>query len=164
MEEESFPVKLYIYDISKGLAKQLSPQFLGLTIEGVWHTSVVYKDVEIYYGNGVQQSVPGKTHHGIPLEVVDMGETNVPPEVVKEFLNEISEHYTPEKYDLFDHNCNHMSQQLCEFLVGKSIPDHISSLPQTVLQTPFGQMLRPMIEQSLRPAVTAETLQPANLT
>ena len=36
------------------------------------------------------------------------------------------------------------------FLVGKSIPEHIKSLPQTVLDTPFGQMLRPQLDQSLR--------------
>ena len=36
------------------------------------------------------------------------------------------------------------------FLVGKSIPEHIKSLPQTVLNTPFGQMLQPQLDQSLR--------------
>jgi thiol-disulfide isomerase/thioredoxin len=36
------------------------------------------------------------------------------------------------------------------FLVGKKIPSHITSLPQTVLNTPFGQMLRPMLDQSMR--------------
>ena len=36
------------------------------------------------------------------------------------------------------------------FLVGKAIPEHIKSLPQAVLNTPFGQMLRPQIDRSLR--------------
>jgi thiol-disulfide isomerase/thioredoxin len=36
------------------------------------------------------------------------------------------------------------------FLVGKNIPSHITSLPATVLNTPFGQMLRPMLDQSMR--------------
>jgi hypothetical protein len=89
-----------------------------------------------------------------------MGNTSIPPEVVQEYVNELREHFTYEKYDLFDHNCNHMSQQLCEFLVGKGIPDHITSLPQTVLQTPFGQMLRPVLEQALRPVTMAPTTNP----
>ena len=36
------------------------------------------------------------------------------------------------------------------FLVGKGIPSHITSLPQTVLNTPFGQMLRPQLDSAMR--------------
>ena len=36
------------------------------------------------------------------------------------------------------------------FLVGKGIPEHITSLPQTVLNTPFGQMLKPQLDRSMR--------------
>lgn len=58
------------------------------------------------------------------------------------------------------------------FLVGKGIPERISSLPQTFLNTPFGQMLRPQLESALRgvtqvptgqevPAPAAPTVPPA---
>lgn len=47
------------------------------------------------------------------------------------------------------------------FLTGKNIPPHITSLPQTVLDTPFGQMLRPQIEQAMRPITTAPTVSSA---
>ena len=36
------------------------------------------------------------------------------------------------------------------FLVGKNIPTHITSLPQTVLDTPFGQMLKPQLDSAMR--------------
>lgn len=36
------------------------------------------------------------------------------------------------------------------FLVGKGIPAHITSLPQTVLNTPFGQMLKPQLDNAMR--------------
>ena len=36
------------------------------------------------------------------------------------------------------------------FLVGKNIPEHITSLPQTVLNTPFGQMLKPQLDNAIR--------------
>lgn len=36
------------------------------------------------------------------------------------------------------------------FLVGKGIPNHITSLPQTVLNTPFGQMLKPQLDNAMR--------------
>jgi len=47
------------------------------------------------------------------------------------------------------------------FLTGRNIPAHITSLPQTVLNTPFGQMLRPQIEEAIRPITTAPTVNPA---
>lgn len=43
------------------------------------------------------------------------------------------------------------------FLVGKGIPDHITSLPQTVLSTPFGQMLKPQLESAMRGITQAST-------
>lgn len=36
------------------------------------------------------------------------------------------------------------------FVVGKNIPDHITSLPQTVLNTPFGQMMKPRLDAAMR--------------
>ena len=36
------------------------------------------------------------------------------------------------------------------FLLGKNIPEHIRNLPQTFLNTPFGQMMKPQIENALR--------------
>lgn len=36
------------------------------------------------------------------------------------------------------------------FLVGKGIPEHITSLPRTVLNTPFGQMLKPQLDSAMR--------------
>lgn len=41
------------------------------------------------------------------------------------------------------------------FLVGKNIPDHIRNLPDTFLNTPFGQMMRPQIDMALRGATQA---------
>jgi thiol-disulfide isomerase/thioredoxin len=42
------------------------------------------------------------------------------------------------------------------FLVGKGIPEHIQSLPQTFLNTPLGQMLRPQIDQAMRGITQAD--------
>lgn len=119
---------------------------------------MVYNNVEYYYGAGVQSSTPGATHHGQPLQVVDMGETSLPEEVVREYIDSLAEIYRAENYDLFMHNCNNFSQDLCQFLVGRSIPDHISNLPREVLETPFGQMMKPVIEKSLRPITTAPSV------
>jgi len=47
------------------------------------------------------------------------------------------------------------------FLVGKNIPSHITSLPQTVLNTPFGQMLKPQLDQAMRGITQAPVPPPA---
>lgn len=47
------------------------------------------------------------------------------------------------------------------FLVGKGIPEHITSLPETVLNTPFGQMLRPQLDRTMREVTQAPVPQEA---
>jgi thiol-disulfide isomerase/thioredoxin len=48
------------------------------------------------------------------------------------------------------------------FLVGKGIPDHITSLPQTVLNTPFGQMMKPRLDAAMR-GITQAPVPPTNV-
>jgi PPPDE putative peptidase domain len=55
-------VKLYVYDLSNGLARQLSLQMTGKQIDGVWHTSVVIFGKEVFYGQGISITAPGKSH------------------------------------------------------------------------------------------------------
>ena len=62
-----------------------------------------------------------------------------------------------QSYDLFLHNCNNFTNDFAMFLVGKNIPAHITSLPQTVLNTPFGQMLKPQLDQAMRGITQAPT-------
>lgn len=75
-----------------------------------------------------------------------MGETEIPEEVFNDFLEEISGKYTMEKYDLFTNNCNNFTDDSVHFLVGEKIPDYITGLPAEVLNTPIGNMLKPIID------------------
>ena len=137
----------------------MSQQFLGTQIDAVYHTSIVIQDVEYYFGQGVQTCRAGATHHGKPMEVIPLGRTELPIEVILEYLEALKQIYTPDSYDLFLHNCNNFSNDFAMFLVGTGIPAHITSLPQTVLNTPFGQMLRPQIDAMMRPVTQAPTPQ-----
>ncbi|KAI9362339.1 PPPDE putative peptidase domain-containing protein [Pilaira anomala] len=139
-------VKLYVYDLSQGMARSMSLSLTGKQIDGIWHTSVVVYGQEFYYGQGIMASAPGTTHHGRPLEIIDIGETYLPLEVVIEYIDSLRSVYTAEKYHLLDFNCNTFSNDLCQFLCGKTIPSHITGLPSEFLNTPFGQSLLPMIE------------------
>lgn len=152
-------VELYVYDLSQGLAKSMSQSFLGIQIDAIYHTSIVFGGIEYYFGHGIQTCRAGATHHGQPIETIKLGQTALPMEVILEYLESLRAVYTPESYDLFAHNCNNFSNDFAMFLVGEGIPDHITSLPQTVLNTPFGQMLKPQIDAAMRPIVQAPTPQ-----
>ncbi|KAJ0113445.1 hypothetical protein Patl1_01605 [Pistacia atlantica] len=122
MVEEGFKVSLNVYDLSQGLARQLSTTFLGKAIEGIWHTGVVVYGNEYFFGGGIQHTPAGTTPYGTPLRVVDLGVTHVPKDVFEIYLQEISPRYAAETYSLLSHNCNNFSNEVAQFLVGKTIP------------------------------------------
>ncbi|KAB8343017.1 hypothetical protein FH972_022611 [Carpinus fangiana] len=89
------------------------------------------------------------------MDIIPVGETSLPMEVILDYLDSLKQIYTAEAYDLFAHNCNNFTNDFSMFLVGKGIPDHITSLPKQVLDTPFGQMLRPQIDSAMRSVTQA---------
>lgn len=147
MAEDGHKVSLNVYDLSQGLARQLSTTFLGKAIEGVWHTGIVVYDTEYYFGGGIQQTPAGRTPYGTPIRVVDLGITHVPKDVFEMYLQEISPRYTEQTYSLLTHNCNNFSNEVAQFLVGATIPDYILNLPNEVMNSPMGALLLPMIQQ-----------------
>ncbi|KAK5133336.1 hypothetical protein LTR08_007861 [Meristemomyces frigidus] len=143
-------IELYVYDLSRGMARSMSKQFLGIQLDAVYHTSLVFAGIEYLFGAGVQTCAAGSTHHGRPMEVIPMGTTHLPLDTILEYLESLKQVYTPESYDLFAKNCNNFTNDFAMFLVGRGIPAHITSLPQRVLDTPFGQMLKPQLEAGMR--------------
>jgi hypothetical protein len=137
---------LNVYDLSQGLARQLSMSFLGKAIEGIWHTGIVVYGNEYYFGGGIQHCPAGSTPYGTPLKVVDLGLTHVPKDVFEMYLQEISPRYLPETYSLLTHNCNNFSNEVAQFLVGATIPDYILQLPNEVMNSPMGALMLPMIQ------------------
>ncbi|KAI8997841.1 PPPDE putative peptidase domain-containing protein [Pilobolus umbonatus] len=142
----SSSVKLYVYDLSMGLAKSMSVAYTGKQIDGIWHTSVVVYGKEFFYGQGIMITPPGQSQHGQPVETIEMGDTFLPLEVVMEYIDSQRSIFTPERYHLLDFNCNTFSNDLCQFLTGKAIPNHITDLPAEFLNTPLGQSFLPHIE------------------
>lgn len=155
MGEGGHQVTLHLYDLSQGMARAMSPALLGRQIDGVWHTGIVVHGQEYYFGGGIQVGYPGGTHFGRPMQVIPMGETHIPEELLQEFLAEISPRFTMHTYNLLRWNCNNFSNEVTQFLVGKEIPSHILSLPDDVMNTPLGQQLMPflnMMEAQMRTA------------
>ena len=138
-------MELYVYDISGGIARSLSQTLLGQQIDGVWHTSVVVRGVEHYFGGGINVAPAGTTPFGHPVQVIPLGQTFLEEDLIEGLLVELSDRYTPESYSLFNNNCNNFSDDLAQLLTGNGVPGHITGLPHTVLATPFGQLIQPML-------------------
>ncbi|KIM24661.1 hypothetical protein M408DRAFT_17525 [Serendipita vermifera MAFF 305830] len=150
------PVQLYVYDLSNGMAAQLSQQLTGRYIEGIWHTSIVFHGKEFWYGSGINYSAPGQSHLGRPLRVVELGESGIDEETFIEYINEMRTVYTADKYHLLEFNCNSFTNDCAGFLTGGSIPSYIKDLPTDFLNTPFGASLRPTIDNMYRRPATAQ--------
>ncbi|KAF2972602.1 hypothetical protein GQX73_g1034 [Xylaria multiplex] len=140
-------VHLLVYDLSGGLARQLSMSMLGFQLDAIYHTSIELEGTEYVYDGGISTIRPGSSHLGRPLERIHLGKTELPLEVIIEYLDSLREIYTPQAYDLFRHNCNNFSNDFSTFMLGKGIPEHIANMPQAVLDSPFGRMLQPQLTQ-----------------
>ncbi|XP_075974000.1 uncharacterized protein LOC142975160 isoform X2 [Anticarsia gemmatalis] len=147
-EEQGTVVELYIYDLTNGLASLLSPSILGRQIEGVWHTAVVVYQREYFYGgSGITCCAPGSTALGRPLRVERLGETFVPMQVFVEYIQGLgTTTYTPAAYNLLEHNCNHFSEELAQFLCGAHVPKHVASQPDDLLPPATRAALQSMLD------------------
>ncbi|KAL2179144.1 uncharacterized protein P884DRAFT_276212 [Thermothelomyces heterothallicus CBS 202.75] len=142
-------VHLLVYDLSRGLARQMSMGLLGFQLDAIYHTSIELNGLEYVYDGNVVAIKPGSSHLGQPMERIHLGRTELPMDVIEEYLDSLREIYTVEAYDLFRHNCNNFSNDFATFLLGKGIPSHIINMPQAVLNSPFGQMLMPTLTQQI---------------
>ena len=139
--DASTPVVLHVYDISQGLARQLSATLLGKVIDAIYHTGIVVYGREYWFGGGIESGIPGQTYFGPPMQRIVLGQTEIPKEVFDEFIGDIRSNYTAATYSLLTHNCNNFSDEVAQFLVGKGIPSNILNLPQEVLNSPQGALL-----------------------
>ncbi|XP_055328540.1 uncharacterized protein LOC129581465 [Paramacrobiotus metropolitanus] len=155
------PVKIHIYDLSKGLARMFSQMYLGKHLEGVWHTGIVVYGKEYFYGSmGIESCPPGTTVLGPPDTIVDLGTTALPYEIFMDWLNGAAmTTFKGSRYHLFDHNCNTFSSELAQFLTGKRLPSYVTDLTADVVSTPLGQQIRAMLE-SVQNSATATPVGP----
>ena len=144
-----YKVYLYVYDLSDGDMKILSPSVLGCNVNGLWHSSIVIYNTECYFSNqtGMSGCRPGRYNKGMkPTRKIYMGLTEIQPIVFREYLKGIEHRYRSQDYRLMSHNCNSFSNELCQFLLGKEIPDYIKNICTEVLNTPTGQEIKPVVE------------------
>lgn len=88
-----------------------------------------------------------------------LGDTEIPPDIIADYLGELAETYHAASYDLWMRNCNNFTDEFAGFLVGRGIPEDIRALPERVLQTPFGAMLRGRIDAGMREVTQAPVVE-----
>eukprot|EP01060_Flectonema_neradi_P020253 TRINITY_DN2778_c1_g1_i1.p1 TRINITY_DN2778_c1_g1~~TRINITY_DN2778_c1_g1_i1.p1 ORF type:complete len:375 (+),score=81.32 TRINITY_DN2778_c1_g1_i1:43-1125(+) len=142
-------VYLYMYDISNGMAKVLSPMILGRQLEAIWHTSIVMNDVEYLYagGAGVVSSTPEETPFGRPQERKFMGVTDK-TQTEFEAWNSAQEQtkFGPNSYNILHRNCNHYTEDALRFLCDVAQPDTVGKMTETVMSSPLGQIISQFVE------------------
>ncbi|SOV16789.1 conserved protein, unknown function [Plasmodium sp. gorilla clade G2] len=144
-----FSVKLKIYDLSRGMVKTWSPLLIGKQIDGVWHTAVLVYNMEYFYGGGILclEEHEFETFYNIkPVGIIDMGTTELLQSHFHEYLNGIQKNFTVDKYNIVNWNCNNFTNEVCNFLVGKNIPQYILNTPYEVMSTSKGKLILDMMQ------------------
>ena len=77
----------------------MSAAFLGVQIEAVYHTAIVMEGIEYLYDGGIKTARPGMTHLGKPMRIIELGKTELPMEVIMEYLESLKEIYTAQVGD-----------------------------------------------------------------
>lgn len=149
-------VKLFVYDLSQGVARQLSPALLGKQIDGIWHSALGVYGREYYFGGGICTDLPGQTPYGTPVHTHHLGTTSKSESDFLTFLSSIATRYTPAAYHLLDNNCNHFTDACAIFLVSQNIPAYVRDLPAQAMNSPLGPMLRPMVD-SMQAAIVQQS-------
>ncbi|CEP22559.1 unnamed protein product [Cyberlindnera jadinii] len=145
-EEQGTKVQVYVYDISHGLARVYSRAIVGIDMDAIYHTSVVMGGKEYYFDReGATISQAGKTRFGVPMEVLELGETFIPGEILGEYLDDLKQNrFKFGSYNLFHNNCNHFTHELLQFLNGTELEKRILHLPEQVLSSPNGALIQQM--------------------
>lgn len=145
--ETASKVQVYVYDISHGLARVYARSIIGIDLDAIYHTAVVLNGKEYYFDReGVTSTPAGKTRFGLPIEVLDAGETYIPEDVFLEYLDELRQgQFKFGSYDVLKNNCNHFTHEALQFLNGGELEKRILHLPEQVLSSPNGAMIQQLL-------------------
>lgn len=149
-------VSLTIYDLSRGMARSLSAQFLGPNhiIDIVPHTSILAFGREYYFDRGVgihseDPHIFRQTRQMFPTEIQALGCTDVSQTEFEVWCVTSDGSYGPDSYDLLMHNCNNFSHDaaLHGLHLPRGVPEWILHIHQRFISSPVGHTIRPILEQ-----------------
>lgn len=89
-------VQLLVYDLSRGMARQMSMGILGFQLDAIYHTSIELSGREYVYDGGIVAIRPGSSHLGQPMEKIHLGRTSLTMDVVEEYIESVRPIFTAE--------------------------------------------------------------------
>ena len=150
-------VTLAIYDLSHGMARTLSAQFLGPnhTLDAIPHTALLVYGNEYYFGGGSGIDITSphefrQSRNIQPMQLLSLGPTTVSQLEFEEWCRvQRRGVYAAHRYDLFHRNCNHFCQEAAVkgLKLTRGPPEWVLQVPERVLSSPMGQLIRPMLEE-----------------
>ena len=156
MARVTYEVHLAIYDLSRGMARSLSGQFLGPdhALDIIPHTGIVVYGKEYFYGGGIQSANPTSFRQSMgifPIDVQVLGRTTVTQQEFEQWCQNCMRtgRYTMDAYDLVERNCNNFCHDAATegLRLPNGVPQWILDVPRRFLASPMGQMVRPLLEQ-----------------
>lgn len=90
---------------------------------------------------------PGTTPFGSPTKKILLGESEITQDLFHEYLSHLKEMFSPMTYNVKKNNCNHFTNECCNFLIGSDIPHDIKNQAEDLFNTPLGKMVEPMMMQ-----------------
>jgi len=149
-------VLLNLYDITDGLAAQVSPWLLGSKLEAVWHTGIVAFGKEYFFTRDAVFDTPGKTSFGVPKKQVRLGLTLWrQSELHQHIVDELKPVFHRDTYDLVTNNCNHFTDRISMYLLGKHLPEEVLQQSEQLLKSGAVRVMRPLLTWWLRDGVVA---------
>lgn len=148
-------VRLHLYDLSRGQGPHLK-MILGKDLERIWHTGVVAFDKEYYFSNDTLLDLPGRTGFGEPTEIITLGETLWSQDELHNFIiTDLKPLFHRATYDVINNNCNHFSDRLSMYLLGKHIPEDILLQSSKLMSLVSVWAARPVLNWLLRDCVVS---------
>lgn len=139
------PVVLHLYDLSKGMAQSVG------NVEGIWHTGVVVFELEYFYNGRVVHDTPNASDFGKASKALDMGWTLYKQEELHDYVcDNLTPLFTLDSYDTLSNNCNHFTDKVLLFLVGRSLQKDILQQEDKILAMPGMKMLLPAFKIMVR--------------
>jgi desumoylating isopeptidase 1 len=89
-------VHVLLYDLSRGMARELSMGLLGFQLDAIYHTSIKLNGREFVYDGNIVSIVPGTSHLGQPMEELYLGKTQLPMDDIMDYLDSLRQIYTVE--------------------------------------------------------------------
>lgn len=139
-------VDLHMYDLSNGASQALSPWLVGESLEGIWHTGVVVYGQEYFFASDLVHDTAGETAFGTPTKIVSFGFTLWRQEELHNYIvEEMQPVFHRGTYDIITQNCNHFTEKLIGYLVGRSLPEEVLKQPDRLMKSATISTLRPLL-------------------